>query len=56
MQVAQKIYEETEDLEAQDDKTTALYLNAMDKFTKIDPSSIDEINAMMAEVKLTLKQ
>lgn len=55
-QEAQKLYDETEDLQSQDKKTTELYVNAMNKFSKIDPSSIDEIMALVADVKRNVKQ
>lgn len=55
-QIAQKLYDETEDQQSQDNKTTDVFLNVMEKFSKIDLSSIDDIKAMVADVKQTMKQ
>lgn len=55
-QEAEKIYDQTEDLNSNDKETNEIISNAIEKLTKIDPSSIDEIGALVAEAKRNLKQ
>lgn len=61
LQLAQKLYDESEDHYSQlkshqDNEATELFLRSVDKFTKIDTTSNDEIVAMVAEINRNVKQ
>lgn len=51
------MFAETEDPKSDDDKSTELIVNnAIDKLIKMNPSSIDDISAIVAEVRQNLNQ